>query len=217
MKVRFLGGGPLAGVLGRAAIRRGFGSAAAGAELIVVAAEIDDHRNLESLDRLMEFTLRNIGGDTPVVVTSQIPPGWTRPWSVKWPRIFYQPHTLIRGHEEQMAFAPESIVVGSADLSVPLPGAYVKYLSAFECPIHRMSYESAELSKLAVNYLLAAHIQAANELAYIASQIGADWEEILPSLWSDKRIGEHAYIRPGVIGGHLPRDVDTINRLRWLQ
>ena len=216
MNICFLGNGPLAQILESAAERRGFVLADVShfADLVFVAKEVDDHRSMEGVCDVMQWAVDNVSADVPIIVTSQVPPGWTRPWAHRRPGIYYQPHTLIRGQETDMAYAPDCLVVGSGDVSEPLPAAYVEYLAAYEAPVHRMSFESAELSKLAVNYLLAAHITASNQLAFIASQIGADWDEIVPSLRYDKRIGEHAYIRPGVIGGHLPRDVDTVNRLK---
>src|SRR5262249_19882548 len=84
---------------------------------------------------------------------------------------------------------------------------------AFNCPIVRMNYESAELCKLAINYYLAKQIETANELAQLADALGAYWPDVVSGLRLDKRIGEHAYIVPGEIGGHLPRDVKTIERL----
>ena len=95
-----------------------------------------------------------------------------------------------------------------------MPRLYACYLRAFDCPIIRMSYESAELSKLAVNYLLAAQIEAANVLDAVARKVGADWNEMMPGLRLDARIGPRAYIKPGIVGGHLPRDIRTIERLR---
>jgi UDPglucose 6-dehydrogenase len=76
-----------------------------------------------------------------------------------------------------------------------------------------MSFESAELSKLAINYLLAKQLEAANALARIADHIGAVWDEMIPGLRLDARIGQHAYLRPGEPNGHLLRDVRTIERL----
>ena len=216
MNICFLGSGPLAKVLEVAADRRGFAltDVLYRADLVFVAQEVDDHQSLEGVRDVMFRAAGNVPANVPIIVTSQVPPGWTRVWAHHRPEVYYQPHTLIRGHEADMAYAPDCLVVGSGDVREPLPEAYAKYLAVYKVPIHRMSFESAELSKLAVNYLLAAHIEASTQLAFIASQIGADWDEIVPSLRYDKRIGAHAYIRPGVIGGHLPRDVDTVNRLK---
>tara|TARA_B100001123_G_C15203117_1_gene984176 strand:- start:667 stop:1368 length:702 start_codon:yes stop_codon:yes gene_type:complete len=78
-----------------------------------------------------------------------------------------------------------------------------------------MSYESAELAKISINCLLASSISTANTLAEICEKIGADWNEIIPALRLDKRIGEQSYIVPGLglAGGNLERDLSTVIEL----
>jgi UDPglucose 6-dehydrogenase len=52
-------------------------------------------------------------------------------------------------------------------------------------------------------------------LAEICERIGADWQEIVPALRLDRRIGPHAYLNPGlgIAGGNLERDLVTVQRL----
>jgi UDPglucose 6-dehydrogenase len=82
-----------------------------------------------------------------------------------------------------------------------------------------MSYESAELTKLSANFVLAANITAANSLADLAARLGANWQHIEAALRDDQRIGQKAYISAGLgIGGaNLSRDLhgirDMANRL----
>ena len=78
-----------------------------------------------------------------------------------------------------------------------------------------MRYESAELCKIAINAFLVSSISTTNVLAELCEAIGADWAEIAPALRLDRRIGEHAYLAPGLgIGGsNLSRDLATIDRL----
>ena len=40
--------------------------------------------------------------------------------------------------------------------------------------------------------------QAANTMAEVCEAIGADWQEIVPALRLDRRIGQYAYINPGL-------------------
>jgi UDPglucose 6-dehydrogenase len=49
-------------------------------------------------------------------------------------------------------------------------------------------------------------------LSEICERIGADWSEIMPALKLDRRIGQHAYLSPGlgIAGGNLERDLMTI-------
>jgi UDPglucose 6-dehydrogenase len=78
-----------------------------------------------------------------------------------------------------------------------------------------MRYESAELAKISINCCLVASISVANTMAELCEKIGADWSEIVPALKLDKRIGQHAYLAPGLglAGGNLERDLATVLRL----
>ncbi len=217
MKIEFRGTEPLAGILSGAAIKRGLTVVETGGELIVMCVHIEDHSHLSVLDAAMRWTVDTAPASVPIIVTSQVPPGWTRPWALEREHVFYQPHTIIAGREDECAFAPAAIVIGSADPAVSLPGAVEAYVAAYHAPLFRMTLESAEFAKIALNYLLASQIGAATLLAMTAEKVGADWSEIMPSLRLDERIGAHAYIRPGEAGGHLPRDVRTVERLSRLQ
>ena len=75
-----------------------------------------------------------------------------------------------------------------------------------------MRYESAELAKISINMCLVASVTTANTLAELCEKIGADWSEIVPALKLDKRIGQYAYLAPGlgIAGGNLERDLATV-------
>jgi UDPglucose 6-dehydrogenase len=77
-----------------------------------------------------------------------------------------------------------------------------------------MRYESAELTKIAINCCLVASVSTANTLAELCEKISADWSEIAPALKLDRRIGAHAYLSPGlgIAGGNLERDLATVMR-----
>ena len=78
-----------------------------------------------------------------------------------------------------------------------------------------MKYESAEFTKISINVLLASSIITANILAEACNKISADWYEIMPALKLDGRIGEKAYIKPGlgISGGNIERDISTIQKI----
>jgi UDPglucose 6-dehydrogenase len=78
-----------------------------------------------------------------------------------------------------------------------------------------MRYESAELTKIAINVFLTASVSATNMLAELCEKVGADWNEIVPTLRLDKRIGPHAYLSPGLglAGGNLERDLQAIKTM----
>src|SRR5262249_59036647 len=87
-------------------------------------------------------------------------------------------------------------------------------LGAFGCPILPMRYESAELAKIAINCCLVASVTIANTLAELSERVGADWREIAPALKLDARIGQGAYLAPGlgIAAGNLERVLPTIPR-----
>jgi UDPglucose 6-dehydrogenase len=78
-----------------------------------------------------------------------------------------------------------------------------------------MRFESAELTKIAINLFLVSTVTTTNTLAEICEAIGADWNEIAPALRLDRRIGPHAYLTPGlgIAGGNLERDLITVQAL----
>src|SRR5262249_42448487 len=71
------------------------------------------------------------------------------------------------------------------------------------------------LAKISINCCLVASVSVANTLAELCETIGADWAEIVPALKLDHRIGEYAYLQPGlgIGGGNLERDLVTVRRL----
>jgi len=129
--------------------------------------------------------------------------------------LFYQVETLAFGRAVERATRPERYIVGCADPAEVLPEVFTILLGAFGCPILPMRYESAELAKIAINCCLVASITVANTLAELSEGIGADWSEIIPALKLDGRIGQGAYLAPGlgIAGGNLERDLATIARL----
>jgi UDPglucose 6-dehydrogenase len=157
-------------------------------------------------------------GSTAVVL-SQVPPGFmrelastTRSAAGSW---FYQVETLIFGAAVQRAMEPERYIIGALDPKTPLPAPYQAWLGAFGCPLLVMRLESAELAKIAINFYLVSTVATSNTLAEICEKIGADWSEIAPALRLDKRIGPHAYLKPGlgIAGGNLERDLVTVQTL----
>ena len=145
--------------------------------------------------------------DMPIVLTSQVPPGFTRSLGIK--NIWHQAETLRLIDAEERAANPEQIIVGGEATLSPL---YMTYLTAWNCPILRMSWEAAEFSKIAINMFLAAQVDATNRLAAVASKVGADWSKIAKVLANDKRIGKYAYLKPGrwQDSKHLLRDAVTL-------
>ena len=168
---------------------------------------------IENIDNTLKFFKKG----TTVVILSQIPPGFTRKIQFKYNfiNVYYQVETLIFGEAINRALNPERIIVGCAEPDFELNKTYYKFLKMFNCPILPMVYESAELTKISINILLAASVTITNTLAGISEKIGANWSEIKPSLQLDKRIGPYSYLNPGLglSGGNLERDLQTVIQL----
>lgn len=169
--------------------------------------------DLRAISALVEAVGKALRPDGLLVVLCQVPPGFTRAIDViPRERLYYQVETLVFGRAVARALHPERTIVGCDDPATPLDRRYHTLLSAFGCPLLPMRYESAELAKIAINCCLASSISVANTLSELCEKIGAEWSEIVPALRLDARIGQHAYLAPGlgIAGGNLERDLATV-------
>lgn len=187
-------------------------------DVVYIATDVptDDKgkSDLSGIERLIDEIIPCLNEKAILVVLCQVPPGFTRQLDMPHERLYYQVETLIFGRALERATQPERFIIGAADPEEPMPGSYRLLLEAFECPILHMRYESAELAKISINMCLVASITVANTLAELCESIGAAWHEIVPALKLDKRIGEYAYLAPGlgIAGGNLERDLATVIR-----
>jgi UDPglucose 6-dehydrogenase len=188
-----------------------------GCDVVYIALDVptDDEgcSDTTSLVALIDKVTAALSSDATLVILSQVEPGFTRKLvAPPLERRYYQVETLVFGRAVERATRPERYIVGCADPGRPLPAKYRAVLEAFDCPILPMRYESAELAKISINFCLVASVSAANTLAELSEQIGADWREIVPALRLDRRIGPHAYLNPGlgISGGNLERDLRTV-------
>ncbi len=152
----------------------------------------------------------------PIVLTSQVPPGFTRSqWLL--PRIYHQAETLRIKDALERALNPDYIAVGCRTCQSYglLPSVYQDYLDAFDCPKLIMTYEEAEFTKIAVNMFLAAQVDTTNRLAVAAKLSDASWLRVAEALQFDKRIGPEAYLTPGrwQDSKHLLRDHVTLEAI----
>jgi UDPglucose 6-dehydrogenase len=188
-------------------------------EVVYIAPDVPTDESgssdLQPVDALIAIVAPQLQKDAVLVVLSQVPPGFTRERQRPALQLYYQVETLIFGRAVERALGPERFIVGCPDPAAPLPPAFRRFLEAFGCPILPMRFESAELTKIAINCFLVASVSTANTLAELCEGIGADWSEIAPALRLDKRIGQHAYLSAGlgIAGGNLERDLATVCRL----
>ena len=195
--------------------------------VVIVALDVptsaDNVADLMPVTSLVETIAPILQQGVVLVVMSQVPPGFTRALAVRLSEmrpelsytLYYWVETLVFGRAVERALKPERFIVGCADPTQPLVGVFDQGLKAYKCPILTMRYESAELTKTAINLYLAGSVTYANTLADLCLAIDADWEEMVPALKLDQRIGPAAYLRPGlgIAGGNLERDLQALKGL----
>lgn len=195
--------------------------------LVIVSRDVptDDANGSDTsaVLRLLDAAIPHLRPGAVLACMSQVPPGFTRALAARIEarrpglgiRLYYWVETLIFGRALERFLQPERVIVGAADPAQPLAAELAEGLARFSCPVLPMRYESAELTKTAINLYLFGAVTYANTLADLCEEVGADWGEMAPALRLDKRIGAHAYIRPslGVAGGNLERDLVTLKAL----
>ena len=190
-------------------------------DIVYIACDIttDDENcsDLRPIKKMVHKTMESIGEGRNLVIHSQVPPGFCSKIQKTYPKInvYYQVETLIFGRAVDRVLCPERLIVGKNTRESSLDSTYDKFLRKFNAPIFTMNYESAELSKISINIFLSSQVTTTNTLSQIASKIGASWSDIMPVLKTDKRIGPHSYLNPGpgISGGNLERDIESLNRL----
>ena len=150
----------------------------------------------KELLNLINKTKKYLKASANLIILSQVKPKFTRSINFDKKRLIYQVETLIFGKAVSRALKPERIIIGTD--SNKISKNYNLFLKRFNCPIIKMSYESAELTKISINIFLASSVTITNMLARASENINANWNQIVPALKLDKRIGKHAYLKPGL-------------------
>jgi len=216
--IHFIGDSYAAVTLKEAARRRGLPLTddMACTDLVFVSQDTptdkDGNRNIN----LIEDLIRSVPTNMPLVITSQVPPGFCdriRLWRVAH-YTYHQAETLrTTGDGAERAMYPEMFIVGMENRYGELPLAYRDYLEAFDCPVLRMTLRDAEFAKIAINMTLASQVDNANRLHAAADKLGADWGRVSNALRHDSRIGKYCYLTPGDWrkSPHLLRDHVTLS------
>ena len=162
---------------------------------------------------LINKTKKYVNSTANLIILSQVKPGFTRAINFYKNRLFYQVETLIFGQAISRALKPERIIIGSS--SNKISKKYINFLKKFNCPIIKMNYESAELTKISINIFLASSVTMSNILSRASKLVSADWSQIVPALRLDKRIGQYAYLKPGLglSGGNIERDLFSMKTI----
>ena len=131
--------------------------------------------------------------------------------------VVSNPEFLKEGAAVADFMRPDRIVLGLPD--GPLGARAREIMDRLYAPLQRnhqrtiyMDVRSAELTKYAANAMLATRISFMNELANLASAVGADIESVRQGIGSDSRIGYHfLYAGTGYGGSCFPKDIRAIS------
>lgn len=185
--------------------------------------ETDGSGSIKKLEKLIKSSLPFLTENVTIVIMSQVPIGFHKKLQKKIknakPNLnFYLYHwvdTIIMTKAIERFITPERIIIGCGEIKFSYSEILEKLLKKFSCPILKMSFESAELTKAAINLYLANSVIFANTLADYAEITGGDIHQIIPALQLDKRIGKYSYLYPtlGIAGGHLERDLLMLSKI----
>ncbi len=204
---------------GRAAGRLSFTTdaqaALAGADVLWVTFDTPvnarDEADVASVREKLEAIRGAVRPGTLVIVSSQLPAGFTRSLARDWAPLgltfAYSPENLRLGKALAAFQAPERVIVGlTHDADRP---RVEELFQPYGQRLEWMSVESAEMTKHAINAFLATSVSFINELARLCERVGADAREVERGLKTEGRIGPRAYLSPGppFAGGTLARDL----------
>lgn len=121
----------------------------------------------------------------------------------------YNPEFIAQGNIINGMLNPDFVLIGNENKASGDAIEHVyKVLNGDNISIHKMSPNSAEITKLSINCFITTKIAFANMIGDVAdNSIDANKHDILNAIGSDSRIG-HKYLKPGYgFGGPcFPRD-----------
>src|SRR2546426_475664 len=181
----------------------------------------DDSPDLSPIWSAIESCGPHMDRGTIFVISAQLPVGTSRRIRERLKQfndsleVVYSPENLRLGEAIRRYLEPGHIVIG-ADARAAGDAVAALFAPMRARCIH-MNLSSAELVKHCLNSFLATSITLANQWADIAGAVGADFADVAVALRADQRVGERAYITPGIgfSGGTLGRDLrvlDDVNR-----
>jgi UDPglucose 6-dehydrogenase len=190
----------------------------AGCDFVWVAYDtpiIDDIPDSEFVIQKISLVAEQTDPKTPIIVSSQLPVGSTARMEKVFPN-----HTFIHSPENIRVATAVSDFENQARIVVGVRNdrhnaKLQELLSPFTKQIIFTDPETAEMCKHSLNCLLGLSIVYINEVAKVCKLVGADVDVITQALRSDARFSPKMPIKAGgpYGGGHLARDVFTVNRI----
>ena len=182
----------------------------------------DDSSDTSILVKSVEDVRKIMKDSAILIVSSQSPVGYCSELRKKMKDfngtldLAYSPENLRLGEAINCYLNPGRIILGTANKETET--RCVNLFNKITNEIVRMNLESAEMVKHGINSFLSLSIVFSNHLADICEMKGAKIEDVIRGLKSDMRIGEKAYLAPGIgfSGGTLGRDLkvlDSVNNI----
>jgi len=176
----------------------------------------DDASDTSILEQAVDDAKGVMKDHAVLIVSSQSPVGLCGSLRSKMrdenPRLdlAYSPENLRLGEAIECYLNPGRIILGTA--SEAAKEKCVDLFSQIKADILSMNLESAEMVKHGINSFLAMSIVFANHLADMCEMSGARIDDVVPGMKSDPRIGQKAYLAPGIgfSGGTLGRDLKVL-------
>jgi UDPglucose 6-dehydrogenase len=179
--------------------------------------------DLSAIDAFFRQAIGYPNGKLPAyVLRSTVPIGTTRRLKEKYglPRICHSAEFLTARCALTDAQTPARNIVGATDFNGGLDTASSRltelYAKRFPgVPIHQMTSDESEATKLFVNGFFAVKVAYWNEVYTLAETLGLDWETVMEGVLSDGRIA-HAHTKVpgpdgfGFRGFCLPKDIASL-------
>jgi len=147
------------------------------------------------------------GNFNTICISSQLPIGSCGEWQKTSNKIniVYFPEFLRFGDALKRFVEPDYIVLGGKLATLKKVAEVFKNISA---PKFFVSLEEAEMAKHAANIFVAMSVSFASELAKFSERFNINFENIGEILRADKRVGQKAYVLPGLgFSGTVKRDI----------
>lgn len=180
------------------------------------SGEIDLSAIYESVGILNEYA-KDKEFKTIIVIRSTAVSGTTDKLAEKYPKFdfAFNPEFLRDRNAHEDFLNSKRVVIGANSDRVFDVLKKVYEEAKFTCPIIRLDIKTAELVKYASNVMLMSQIITANEIYEICQHIGVDYQQILPILKYDERIGTNILV-PGNDGDRgaggkcFPKDLNAL-------
>ena len=178
----------------------------------------DDSSDTTILEKSVSVVAKIMKDNSILIVSSQSPVGYCKNLrnilkSVnKTIDIAYSPENLRLGEAINCYLNPGRIILGTNDDKTRKH--CVELFKEVTADIILMSLESAEMVKHGINSFLSTSIVFVNHLADICESHNANIDDVIRGMKSDNRIGQKAYLSPGIgfSGGTLGRDLRVLEK-----